>query len=143
MIAGQLALLIASVFAGAAIYVSTVEHVAREALDDRAALIEWRPAYKRGYAMQASLAAAGFLLGVLAWWQTGYWIWLLGAVFLILPWPFTLLVIMPTNTRLLATDPANAGPQSRALLQKWGRLHGVRTALGCLATASFLIASLR
>lgn len=142
MIAGQLALVVASLFVGAAIYVSVVEHVAREALDDRAALTQWKPAYKRGALMQASLAVIGFLLGLVAWWQTGHWIWLLGAAFLIAPWPFTLLVIMPTNNALLTTDPAKAGPESRALLQKWGRLHGVRTALGCLATVSFLAASL-
>ena len=50
--------------------------------------------------------------------------------------------IMPTNKKLMATDPSQAGPDSRALLQKWAGLHAVRTALGFAATVIFLLASL-
>ena len=53
-------------------------------------------------------------------------------------WPYTLLGIMPTNHRLNAIAPENAGPQSRALLVKWGQLHAIRSALGALATLIFL-----
>ena len=42
-------------------------------------LVEWKPAYERGATMQASLAIIGFLLGLIAWWQTGNWLWLYGA----------------------------------------------------------------
>jgi hypothetical protein len=91
--------------------------------------------------MQASLAVIGFAFGLLAWWQTGHRAWLLGAVVLITNWPYTFRGIMPTNHKLMATDPAAAGPQSRALIQKWNRLHAVRTTLGFMATAIFLWAS--
>ena len=93
--------------------------------------------------MQAPLAIAGFLLGLLAWWQTGVWQWLLGAAMMIANWPYTLVGIMPTNNLLMATDPANAGPDSRKLVEKWATLHAVRTALGFAATLVFLWASLR
>jgi Domain of unknown function (DUF1772) len=66
-----------------------------------------------------------------------------GAFVLVANWPYTLLGVMPTNRKLMATDPANAGPESRALVLRWGRLHAVRTALGFAATLAFLRASLR
>jgi uncharacterized membrane protein len=142
MISGHLALIVAAIFAGAAVYINIAEHPARRNLDERSQLIQWKPAYKRGFAMQASLAVAGFLLGLLAWWQTGGWLWLAGALVLIANWPFTLLVMMPVNNKLMATDPASAGPDSRELLERWARLHAVRTALGFAATLLFLAASL-
>jgi uncharacterized membrane protein len=142
MLAGQLALSVAAVFAGAAIYVSVAEQPARLHLDDRSLLAEWKPAYRRGFAMQASLAMIGFLAGLLAWWQTGDWRWLLGALILLANWPYTLIVIMPTNKALMAMAPADAGPESRKLMEKWGTLHAGRSALGVIATAVFLWASL-
>jgi hypothetical protein len=140
-LAGQLAVVIAAAFAGVAIYVSACEHPARLALDDRAMLMQWKPSYKHGAMMQASLSLVGTLLGVVAWWHTHNWLWLAGAISLILPWPFTLFVIKPTNDALLATDPQQAGPASRALIEKWGHLHAVRTALGVVAAVLFFSAS--
>ena len=105
-------------------------------------LAEWKPAYKRGFAMQGPLAIVGFLLGLVAWWQTSDWRWLLGAALLIANWPYTLIAIMPTNNQLMAMPLDQAGPESRTLIERWGRLHAVRTALGFLATATFLWASL-
>src|ERR1700722_16361300 len=138
MLAGQLALIVAAVFAGAALYVNIAEQPARLSLDDRSLLRQWQPSYKRGFAMQAPLAVAGFILGLLAWWQTGVWLWLLGAVIMIANWPYTLLGIMPTNNQLMATDPTAAGPDTRKLVEKWAGLHAVRTALGFAAALFFL-----
>ncbi len=142
MLTGQLALITAAIFAGAAFYVSAVEHPARMQLDDCAALTQWKPSYERGALMQASLAIIGFLLGLAAWWQTGLWLWLIGAVFLVANWPYTLVCIMPTNRQLKATDPDGAGPQTRILLKKWGTLHAGRTALGIASMLVFLWAAL-
>jgi uncharacterized membrane protein len=143
MLAGLLALIAAAVFFGAAFYVNAAEQPARLYLDDRSSLAEWKPSYKRGFAMQAPLAVVGFVLGVIAWWQTRDWLWLAGAVALVVNWPYTLLGIMPTNNALMTLDPADAGPQSRRLIEKWAKLHAIRTALGAAATALFACALLR
>jgi Domain of unknown function (DUF1772) len=140
MFAGDLALAIAAILAGAAFHVSFAEQPARLELDDRALLAEWKPAYKRGFAMQAPLAIIGFLLGLVAWWLSGRVAFLIGAVLLVANWPWTMLVIMPINEALMVTTLDAAGPQSRLLILRWNRLHTVRTILGSLAMVAFLIA---
>ncbi len=87
--------------------------------------------------MQAPLAIIGLVSALIAWLAgASYW-WLIGAVLLGAVVPFTFLVIMPTNRRLLAPD-LDAG-EARRLLQKWNALHGVRTALSIVALIIFLI----
>jgi hypothetical protein len=142
MIFGLLALIASAIFGGVAVYVNIVEQPARLSLDDRALLAEWKPSYKRGAAMQAPLALVGFVLGLLAWWQTSHSGFLIGAIAIIAPWPWTLIGIKPTNDKLLAIEADQAGPQTRALIVKWGAIHGVRTALGAAATVAFLWACL-
>jgi Domain of unknown function (DUF1772) len=138
MMFGVLALTAAAIFTGAAVYVNVAEQPARLTLDDRALLAEWKPSYQRGAVMQASIALIGCLLGVIAWWQTQQAGFLAGAAAMVAPWPWTLIVIKPANDALLATAPDQAGPQTRALIVKWGTLHAVRTALGALATLAYL-----
>ncbi len=138
---GPFALVTAALFTGAAVYINWAEQPARLGLDDRALLQEWKPSYARGFTMQAALAVIGFVLGVLEWLTTGNWLWLAGAIILVANWPYTMLVIMPVNHVLNDIQLENAGPKSRALIEKWGGLHAGRSALGALATVLFLAAS--
>jgi hypothetical protein len=140
MLAGQFALALAAAFTGAAIYINIAEQPARLELDDRALLAEWKPAYKRGYMMQASIVVVGGLSGLAAYLSTLDWRWLLGAVVLFANWPYTIYVIMPTNRRLMDTPLDAATAETRRMLKRWGMLHAGRSALGLVATLIFLSA---
>jgi hypothetical protein len=137
-IAEFVAVLACSLFAGAAVYITFVEHPARMECGVEIAATEFSPSYRRATAMQATLAALG-LLGSIAAWVAGatFW-WLVAGTLLGLVIPFTLVVILPTNKQLL--DPALDKNSSEAgvLLARWSALHAVRSVLNRLALLFFL-----
>ena len=98
-----LATLAAGLFAGAAIYIDLAEQPARNRIDIAAALTEWRPSYKRAAVVQPILAAVGFLSAIAAWLMGGSVWWLVGGVLLVAVIPYTLVIVFPTNNKLL--DP--------------------------------------
>ncbi|TMA56241.1 MAG: DUF1772 domain-containing protein [Deltaproteobacteria bacterium] len=116
------ATLAAGIFAGAAIYVSVVEHPARLSCGTEIAVREFAPSYKRGAIMQASLAIAGCVAGVIGGWSLNDTGSIVAALLLGIIVAFTLIVILPTNKRLL--DPAldASGAEAASLLRRWGRL---------------------
>lgn len=131
------AVVFATLFAGAALYISLVEHPARLELADGPLLAQWQPSYKRALPIQSGLAVAGGVAGLIAWYLSADWRWLAGSILLLANWPFTLIVIFPVNQRLMAMRDSEAGAESRALLVRWGKLHHVRSALGTATTLIF------
>jgi hypothetical protein len=132
------AVLSAALFAGAALYINVAEHPARMSLETRMAALQWAPSYKRATWLQAPLAVISFLSGVLVWLQGGHVAWVLAALLVGAVVPFTLIIIMPTNQKLLAEGRDLSSQETRELLVRWGKLHAVRTALSLVATAIYL-----
>jgi hypothetical protein len=137
MIITPLALTTASAFTGAAAYVSWAEQPARLALDDAALLKEWQISYPKGVVLQGGLALISGLLGLAAFVVEDQWLPVVGGILMLANWPYTLLVINPTNKRLTAMKNADADP--RRLVKLWGRLHLGRILLGLLGLCAFLV----
>jgi Anthrone oxygenase len=128
-----IATLCAGLFAGAAIYITLVEHPARLECGTELAATEFGPSYRRATLMQASLAAVGLAAAVVAWIQGRGLPVLVGGLLLGMVIPFTLLVILPTNKRLLDPGLDRRSAEAAALLNRWGRLHALRSVLSGLA----------
>ncbi|KAH7723634.1 hypothetical protein AAVH_08740 [Aphelenchoides avenae] len=139
---GQLALVDAALFTGAAVLIVIAEQPARLKLADSALLTEFQNSYPRGMNMQAPLAAIGAVLGLLSWFTHGSSWWFYGALFIVANWPFTLLAIMPINKQLMATSAQKVDSRVRGQIEQWGTLHAVRAGLGAAATLCFFFASL-
>ena len=90
--------------------------------------------------MQAPLALIGSLSALTVWWFEGGAAWLIGGVLLLLIVPFTLVVIFPTNKRLESQELDLHSEEASRLLQRWGRLHAIRSILSGVAFLVFLSA---
>jgi uncharacterized membrane protein len=127
-----------AIFAGASLYINLVEHPARMECGLALAAAEFGPSYRRATVMQASLAVVGSLAATGAWWLNAGRAWLAGGVLMGAVVPFTLVVILPTNKKLLDPSLDRNSELARQLLQKWGRLHAVRTVLSLAALVILL-----
>jgi hypothetical protein len=134
---GALALAFAAAFSGAALYINLVEQPARLALDDNALLSEWRPSDRRGFALLESLALIAAVLGLATYFDNHDVRWLIGAIIIVLSWPYTYFAMVPMNNRILAVSAPEPGV-ARALVRTWGWLEYGQTAIGLIGSGVFL-----
>jgi hypothetical protein len=132
------AVLACGLFAGAAVYVSLVEHPARMECGAEIATAEFLPSYRRGTIMQVTLATVCLLSSIAAWLAGATFWWVVAGVFQISVIPFTLIVILPTNKQLLSPTLDRGSAQAGQLLARWGKLHAVRSVLSTVALLLFL-----
>src|SRR5258708_4153530 len=138
-----IAIMCSALFAGAALYVSIIEHPARMSAGISIALQEFRPSYRRAAVFQIIMAVVTCVSSFALSLFTSQWIWFLGGGMTGLMLPFTLIFIIPTNRILLdATSPLKES-DAQKLLDRWGRLHLIRTIAGVLGFAILLAYSLR
>jgi hypothetical protein len=137
------ALLSSGLFAGAALYITAVQHPARISQGALIALQEFRPSYKRAAPLQASLAVICFVSSVVVWRLTGQWAWLAGGALVGAVVPFTLAFVKSTNRLLLDAASPPKGEEAFRLLSKWARLHAVRTLMSLLGFIVLLVQSIQ
>jgi Domain of unknown function (DUF1772) len=137
-IAEFISVLACALFTGAAIYITFVEHPARMQCGTVLAATEFAPSYRRATVMQATCAAVGLLSSLAAWLAGATVWWLIAGTLLGLVIPFTLIVILPTNKRLLSPALDKGSAEAERLLAHWGRLHAVRSVLSGVALLLFL-----
>lgn len=133
-----IATLTATLFAGAALYINVAEHPARMTLDAKLALLQWAPSYRRATLLQAPLALLSFCCGTAVWILGGDIGWLVAALLIGAVVPFTFIVVMPTNRRLIGPIRNTDSSETRRLLEKWNKLHAVRTALSIASSVFYM-----
>lgn len=135
-----IATLSAGIFCGAAIYINLVEHPARMSCGTVLAVTEFAQSYKRATVMQVLLAAISFLSSLIAWFMHSNIYWLIGGILIVVVIPFTVIAILPTNNKLLDTSLDKSSEYAKQLLNRWGRLHAVRSILSLASLIIFLYA---
>ena len=138
-----LALALAAAFFGIAIYITLAEQPARLALADGPSLEQWKISFGVGIVLQGVLTVVAGLAGLGTAWVLRDARWAVGGALMLANWPWTLLMVSPTNAALLATVAEAAGPESHSLIAHWGLVHSGRTAIALAALAVYFWAIAR
>jgi Domain of unknown function (DUF1772) len=136
-LAAAAAMVSVTTFTAWALYITLVEHPARLESGAGPGRAQFRSSYRRAAPWQASFAVIACVAGGALALLTRRWTWLAGALAIGAVVPFTLLVITPTNHRLLGSDKLGDA-EVLQLLRRWGHLHALRTVLAALALLAFL-----
>jgi len=134
-----IATICAGLWSGGSVYLSLVQEPAAHRAGPDIAAALFRPMSARAAPMFIVLALVGTVAAGYAWIQGAGINWLVGAVFLAAMFPFTAILIVPTNRKLLKIKPADVAG-SEELFARWSRLHGLRTLLGSIAFLVFVFA---
>jgi Anthrone oxygenase len=133
-----ISVLACALFTGAAVYITLIEHPARMQCGVEIAATEFAPSYRRATVLQATCAAVGLMSSIAAWLAGAKFWWLIAGIILGSVIPFTLVVILPTNRRLLDLTLDKRSAETERLLARWSRLHAVRSVLSGFALLIFL-----
>jgi hypothetical protein len=138
-----IAIMCSALFAGAALYISLVKHPARMNAGISVALQEFRPSYRRAAVFQIIMAVVACVSSFALSLFTSQWIWFLGGGMTGLMLPFTVIFIMPTNHILVDPHSSLNEYDAQKLLDRWGRLHLIRTVAGMIGFVILLAYSVR
>lgn len=137
-LAALIATFSAGLWAGAAAYISVVEHPAKLQLGIEFATAYFRPMARRAAPTMIVLALIGAVAGFVAWAAGGSVFWLIGGALLAAMLPLTAIFIVPTNRKLMTVSALESSDEAAALLARWGWLHAARTILGLVPFLLFV-----
>ena len=132
-----IATLSAAFFAGGGLFVSMVLYPAIMT-DMTSAVVQFGSMYRHAAPWQGSNAIVCLLSAAIVSALTGDWWWVIGGLLVGASVPFTLLVMMPVNSRLLDEKAPPTPDEAVSLLKHWGRLHWVRNILSTVGLAVML-----
>ncbi len=139
----SLALVSGGLFAGSCLYVSVVAHPVRMALGEDVALPVFMASLRRSERLQPTLHLV-CLLSTISTAVLAPGPQVITALVLLAPiLPLSLIVILPV-ARAITTDVTLPGaqhvsPDTMTKLERWGRLHMLRTAFGLLAFVALAV----
>jgi Domain of unknown function (DUF1772) len=136
------AVITSAMFAGAAFYVSAVEHPARLEMEARLAISQFKSSYRRATPIQVAFSALCFLACFALWLRMHKWEWLAAGALMVVVIPYTLAVMLPVNRALQAASSSPRSDPAR-LLKNWGHLHTVRTIFGLVGFVWILLLIVR
>jgi hypothetical protein len=128
----------AGLWTGAALYIGIAEHPAALKVGLGFATEYFRHMSKRTAPLMMILAAIGAVAGIVAWISGDGMLWLIGGIILAAMFPFTAILIVPTNLALLRIDADHAPERAAALHARWGLMHHLRTIIGTPAFGLYL-----
>lgn len=103
------------------------------------ALETFRPFFYRTHWSQISLSVLVSIFAIIITALSGNWGWVIGMAIMHLNGPFTKKMLMPVNQRLLADDIDPQVAKTGEDLEKWGKLHAIRTAINGLVFMLFIV----
>ena len=134
------AVLAATLFTGAALYINFAEHPARMECETVVAATVFGPSYRRAAVMQVVLALLATAAGISAWITGAPASWLVGTVLIFADRSFHTACDRADEQPTPRPAADRASDRVRRLLQRWERLHAVRS---LLALASSTVSSHR
>jgi hypothetical protein len=132
-----IAILSAAFFAGGGLFVSIVIYRAIM-MDMASAVALFGRIYNKAAPWQGSNAIVCLVAAVIVSALSCDWWWAIGGLLVGASVPFTLIVMMPVNNRLLDEKAPPIPAEAVSLLKHWGRLHWVRNILSTLGLALML-----
>ena len=133
-----IATLLAGLWAGCSVYIAVAEHPSVLKVGVGFATDYFRVMSRRTAPLMMALAGLSGAAALYIYLTAGGAGWLLGAILMIGMFPFTGLLIVPTNLKLLKVDCETNPEEALALHRRWSTMHWLRTVIGAPAFLIFL-----